>query len=74
MHELFKHNSSMNKLTAQRKAQVISALVEGNSMRSVVRMTGVAKGTISRLLVEVGTACREYQDAKLRTSNASAYK
>ncbi len=66
MLDLFKHNGLMNKLTAQRKAQVISALVEGNSIRSVVRMTGVAKGTITRLLVEVGTACREYQDVHLR--------
>ena len=61
-----KHTTSMNKLTAERKAQVIAALVEGNSIRSVVRMTGAAKGTVTRLLVGVGTACREYQDAKLR--------
>jgi IS1 family transposase len=59
----------MNKLTAERKAQVISALVEGNSIRSVVRMTGVAKGTISRLLVEAGKACYQYQDSALRSLN-----
>jgi IS1 family transposase len=40
----------------------VSALVEGNSIRSTVRMTGVAKRTVSRLLVELGTACAEYQD------------
>ena len=45
---------SMNRLNAERRAQVIAALVEGNSIRSVVRMTGVAKNTVANLLVEVG--------------------
>ena len=42
---------------------VITALVEGCSVRSTSRMTGVVKGTILRLLEDVGTACAEYQDA-----------
>lgn len=56
----------MNKLDNKRRAQVISALVEGNSIRATVRMTGVAKNTIVRLLAEVGTACANYQDEVLR--------
>src|SRR3954463_5672618 len=52
----------MNKLSTERRAQVVSALVEGNSIRATVRMTGVAKNTISKLLVDLGTACAEYQD------------
>ncbi len=56
----------MNKLNMAKKVQVISALVEGCSVRSTSRMTGVAKGTILRLLAEVGTACAEYQNATLR--------
>lgn len=56
----------MNKLSRERRTQVIAALIEGNSVRSTVRMTGVAKKTVLRLLVEVGTACAEYQHRTLR--------
>src|ERR1017187_7907118 len=56
----------MNKLSIDKQVAVISALVEGCSIRSTVRMTGVAKGTILRLLAEVGQACAEYQDRVIR--------
>ena len=56
----------MNRLPLNKKVAVISALVEGCSVRSALRMTGVAKGTILRLLAEVGTACSEYQERALR--------
>jgi len=52
----------MNRLDPKRQAQVIAALVEGNSIRATVRMTGVAKNTIVKLLVDIGKACSEYQD------------
>ena len=50
----------MNRLDQAKQAQVVSALVEGNSIRATVRMTGVAKNTIAKLLVELGAACSEY--------------
>ncbi|MEA2163232.1 MAG: hypothetical protein QOK37_1359 [Thermoanaerobaculia bacterium] len=56
----------MNKLTPTRRAAVLTALVEGNSIRSTVRMTGVAKNTIVRLLEDAGTAAAEYQDQMIR--------
>lgn len=52
----------MNKLSTEKRTQIVSALVEGNSLRSVVRMTGAAKRTVNRLLVELGAACSRYQD------------
>jgi IS1 family transposase len=52
----------MNKLTIEKQAQVIKCLVEGNSIRSTVRMTGVAMNTIQKLLLEVGKASWEYQE------------
>lgn len=57
---------SMNRLTTERRAQILSALVEGNSIRATVRMTGAAKNTITKLLAEVGYACTDYQDKTLR--------
>jgi IS1 family transposase len=56
---------SMNRLSTERRAQVVSALVEGNSIRATVRMTGVAKNTVTKLLTDLGTACAEYQDGAL---------
>ncbi|MGA2434697.1 MAG: IS1 family transposase [Bryobacteraceae bacterium] len=55
----------MNRLDASRRAQVIRCLVEGNSIRSTVRMTGVAKNTVVKLLVELGAACADYLDKAL---------
>ena len=56
----------MKRLSAEKKTQVIAALVEGCSIASVVRLTGVAKTTILRLLEDVGTACAQYQDMMVR--------
>lgn len=56
----------MNKLDDAKRAQVVAALVEGNSIRATVRMTGVAKNTIVKLLVELGSACSDYMDRTLR--------
>jgi IS1 family transposase len=55
----------MNKLDSAKRAQVVAALVEGNSIRSTVRMTGVAKNTVAKLMVELGAACSEYLNANL---------
>jgi IS1 family transposase len=54
-------------ISMEKKIAVISALVEGCSVRSTVRMTGVSKGAVLRLLVSVGNACAEYQDRVIRT-------
>jgi len=52
----------MNKLTNEKRIQVISSLVEGNSIRATCRMTDVAKGTVLKLLRDIGVACTQYQD------------
>ena len=60
------YNITMNKLSLERKARVIKALVDGNSIRATCRITDTAKGTVIRLLRDVGKACAEYQDKHLR--------
>lgn len=57
---------SMDALPLERQTRVLSALVEGNSIRATVRMTGVAKNTVVKLLADLGTACAEYQRKTLR--------
>src|SRR5688572_25067929 len=56
----------MNRLNADTRARVVGCLLEGCSIRSTCRMTGVAKKTVMRLLVEVGEACAEYHDRHVR--------
>jgi IS1 family transposase len=56
----------MNRLSTAQRVAVVKALVEGCSIRSTVRMTGVSKNTISKLLLQLGAACTQYQDATLR--------
>lgn len=56
----------MNKLDAKERAQIIGCLVEGMSIRATVRVTGFAKNTVTKLLVDLGRACKEYQDRTLR--------
>ena len=46
----------MNRLRTAQRVGVVKALVEGNSIRSTVRLTGVAKNTVSKLLIELGAA------------------
>jgi IS1 family transposase len=60
---------SMNRLDSTRRAQVIRCLVEGNSIRATVRITGVAKNTVVKLLVEAGYGCAEFQDKAFRDLN-----
>src|ERR1700704_2799501 len=55
----------MNRLTTEKRAQIIGCLVEGNSIRGTVRITGAAKNTITKLLVDLGAACADYQDRVL---------
>src|SRR5450755_1387607 len=55
----------MNRLGSEKQAQVVAALVEGNSIRATVRMTGVAKNTITKLLVQLGAVCSEYMNKAL---------
>lgn len=56
----------MNRLDSNRRAQVVRCLVEGNSIRSTVRMTGVAKNTVAKLLVELGDVCMKFMDETMR--------
>jgi IS1 family transposase len=57
---------AMNKLSAPKRAQIVAALVEGMSIRATCRMTGAAKGTVLKLLADLGGACDRYQDRVLR--------
>jgi DNA invertase Pin-like site-specific DNA recombinase len=52
----------MKRLTREKQAQIVSALIEGNSIRATSRMFGVSKDTVLKLQVEAGYASANYQD------------
>lgn len=58
--------SFMNRLSTEKRVQVVSALVEGASVNSIVRMTGVAKHTVLKLLEDLGCACAAYHHRHVR--------
>ena len=59
----------MNTLDDMRRAQIIAALVEGNSIRSVERMTAIHRDTIMCLMVRVGEECAAVMDREMRNLN-----
>jgi hypothetical protein len=56
----------MNKLSVEKQEMAIAALVEGSSIRSVERMTGIHRDTIMRLMVRVGQNCENLLDTYMR--------
>jgi IS1 family transposase len=56
----------MNCLSASDRARVVACLIEGSSIRSTVRLTGVCKDTVLKLLCDLGVACKRYHDANVR--------
>ena len=55
----------LNKLSTEKRAEIVKCLIEGCSIRSTCRMTGASKNTVTKLLVDLGNACSIYQDQAL---------
>src|SRR5207249_7450202 len=68
---LYYNKYMANVLSADKQIAIIASLCEGNSIRSIERMTGVHRDTIMRLGVRVGQACEKILDAKMRGLNCS---
>ncbi len=57
---------SVNRLSTGKRALILGMLAEGNSLRATSRLAGVSINTVSKLLMDIGAACAEYQDRTLR--------
>lgn len=55
-----------NVLATDKRIDILRLLVEGNSIRSVSRLTGCHKKTVTRLMVDFGNGCREFLDERMR--------
>ena len=58
--------ADMNRLPLARRAQLVSLLCEGSGLRAASRLADVSINTVTKLLVDVGEACEQYQDRTLR--------
>ncbi len=59
----------MNKLPLSTRTQIVKMLVEGNSLRSITRMTGCSINTVTKLLIEVGQACSIFHYETVKNLN-----
>lgn len=57
---------NMNRMPIAKRAQILGLLVEGMSLRAVSRVADCSINTITKLLVDVGTACAEFHDKTVR--------
>ena len=71
LEHLTRSTVTMNKLSTEKRAAIIRALTEGNSIRGTARMVGVSKTTVLKLLVEVGEFCAFYHDQRVRNVPAT---
>lgn len=60
----------MNRLSTEDRARILHLLCEGQSIRSITRVTGASKNTVIKLLADAGKACMAYHDANVRNVKA----
>ena len=58
-----------NRLAIEKRVQILGLLVEGSSLRAASRLSGCSINTVTKLLVDVGSACQAYHDAYVRNLN-----
>ncbi|MCX7183962.1 MAG: IS1 family transposase [Nitrosospira sp.] len=56
----------MNKLSNEKRAQILAVLCEGMGINAATRITGASKNTVLKLLADAGEACAKYQDEAMR--------
>jgi IS1 family transposase len=56
----------MNVLPIEKQIQIVSSLVEGNSIRATARMVGVEHKTVMRVLLRVGDHCARLLNERMR--------
>jgi len=61
---------SMNRLTSDERARILHLLCEGQSIRAITRLTGASKNTVTKLLIDAGSACMAFHDASVRDVKA----
>src|SRR6266581_4954580 len=55
-----------NRLSLESRAKILGLLVEGNSLRAITRLTGASINTVTKLLVDLGTASAKFHNENVR--------
>jgi len=61
----------MNRLSTEKRTQIVAALIEGNSIRGTCRLVGVCKDAVMKLIPELGAACARHHDSAVRGVKAA---
>jgi IS1 family transposase len=69
--QISSYSNCMNKLDIKARVTILNMLVEGSSMRSISRITGVSINTVTKLLEDAGKACAAYHDVTVRNVKAT---
>ena len=56
----------MNRLTTEKRVQILAMLCEGSSMRATSRVADISINTVTKLLVDAGLACARFHDEAVR--------
>lgn len=64
------HIFSMNKLSLEKRVQILSMLVEGSSMRAISRVADVSINTVAKLLMEAGEVAADFHAVTVRNVNS----
>ena len=55
-----------NRLSVEKRTEIIKSLVEGNSVRATSRIADVSFNSVLKLIPEIGVACQKYHDENVR--------
>ena len=64
--ERLTYSKDMNRLPMDKQLTILNAMIEGNSIRSTERMTGIHRDTIMRLSAKTGEQCSQFLDVRVR--------
>jgi IS1 family transposase len=60
-------NATMNRLSPEKRTQIVGLLVEGNSLRATSRLADCSTNTVTKLLIDIGTTCQAYHNEHVRS-------
>ena len=60
----------MNRLSTDTRVTILNLLIEGSSIRSISRVTGASKDTVTKLLVDAGKVCADIHNERVRDVQA----
>jgi IS1 family transposase len=61
----------VNKLSTEKRVQILNLLVEGVSLRAISRLADVSINTVTKLLIDAGKVCQDFHDSTVHHIKAN---